>query len=163
MKIQYASDLHLEFSSNKDYIHNNPIIPSGDILILNGDIINFSYIHYFQEFFDYLSDNFKMTFWIPGNHEYYSFNINEKSGEIFEHIRGNVILANDTSVIVDDVKFILSTLWSKISTFNSFLIEKTLKDFRVINYNDKKFNVEQYNQLHENSINFIYKEIKRFI
>ena len=38
MKIQYASDLHLEFADNRDYIEMGGIQPVGDILVLAGDI-----------------------------------------------------------------------------------------------------------------------------
>ena len=38
MKIQYASDLHLELRDNMNYIKKNPLPAVGDILILAGDI-----------------------------------------------------------------------------------------------------------------------------
>lgn len=38
MRIQYASDIHLEFADNWRYLKDNPLQVTGDILILAGDI-----------------------------------------------------------------------------------------------------------------------------
>jgi hypothetical protein len=44
MKIQFCSDLHLEFPINKKYLKANPIKPEGEIPLLAGDIIPFTEI-----------------------------------------------------------------------------------------------------------------------
>lgn len=70
MKIQYVSDLHLEFTENANYIKKNPIKPTGDILILAGDITLFKKQRNSDWFFDYCSENWKQTYWIYGHNHY---------------------------------------------------------------------------------------------
>lgn len=38
MRVQYASDLHLEFADNWRFLREQPLKVSGEILILAGDI-----------------------------------------------------------------------------------------------------------------------------
>ncbi|MNP98403.1 3',5'-cyclic adenosine monophosphate phosphodiesterase CpdA [compost metagenome] len=159
-KIQYASDLHLEFPQNKEFIKSNPLLPKGDILILAGDIVPFAIMDKHEDFFSYLVDNFQMTYWIPGNHEYYYFDAINKSGVLFEKIRSNVILLNNMAVQLQDTKFIFSTLWSKITPANQWSIERGLSDFHVIKYNGDRLTSKVYNQWHLDAINFVNQELQ---
>lgn len=159
MKFQYASDLHLEFPENRAFLKTNPLQPAGDVLLLAGDIIPFRSIEDVPDFFSYLSDHFRATYWIPGNHEYYHFDASMKSGTFKENIRSNVFLLNNSSVIEGQCKLIFSTLWSKISEHNQWRIERGLNDFRVIKYLGNHLPVPQYNKFHRDSLAFISKEL----
>jgi predicted phosphohydrolase len=160
LKLQYASDLHLEFPANKEFLKRYPLQPVGDVLVLAGDIVPFAVMDKFKDFFTYVSDNFKTTYWLPGNHEYYQFDITEKSDVFNESICSNVFLVNNTAVVHEKVKLIFSTLWSKISANNQWQIERSLSDFHLINHKGNRFSAEQYNQLHTESLAFIEKELQ---
>lgn len=160
--IQYASDLHLEFPANKKFLKQHPLQPVGEILVLAGDIVPFAVMERHKDFFSYVSDHFETTYWLPGNHEYYHFDIAEKSGVIHEKIRNNVFLVNNTSVVQDNVKLIFSTLWSQISPAYQWQIERSLNDFHLIKYKNYRFSAEQYNQLHKDSLAFIKNQLKAF-
>jgi len=159
MKIQFASDLHLEFIENKAFLNENPLQVVGDVLLLAGDIVPFRLLEQHKDFFSFLSDSFAATYWVPGNHEYYHFNIASKCGVVNEEIRSNVFLVNNISAIHDDVKFIFSTLWSKISPANEWQIERGMGDFHVIKYRGYRLTIPQFNELHANSLAFLQQEL----
>jgi predicted phosphohydrolase len=159
LKLQYASDLHLEFPANKEFLKQHPLQPVGDVLVLSGDIVPFAVMDKHQDFFNFLADNFKTTYWLPGNHEYYHFDIAEKSGVLHEAIRSNVFLVNNTSVVHEHVKLVFSTLWSRISPGYQWQIERSLNDFHLIKHKGFRFSAEQYNQFHTESLAFIQNEL----
>jgi len=155
VKIQYASDLHLEFPRNREFLKKHPLEAAGDILLLAGDIVPFGEIQKHQDFFKYLSDNFKATYWLPGNHEYYHYDAAERSGVLYESIMENVFLVNNMCEVVNDVQFVFSTLWSRIGPSNSWLIEKRMNDFHAIQYGGFRLSVEKYNEMHQAGFDFI--------
>ena len=156
MKIQYASDLHLEFLLNKNWITKYPIIPIGDILILNGDIIILRKGFENDSFFDFVSENFKQTYIIPGNHEFYAGYDMRHVLELDIDIRHNVKLLNNQTISFGSTKIIFTTLWTHIS--NS-LIENYLNDFHKSYYKNTRLNSKNYNLLHQECLAFLEKEL----
>jgi len=159
LKVQYCSDLHLEFPKNKDFLKINPLKPIGDILLLAGDILYFEQIAENKDFFDYLSDNFKYTFWVPGNHEYYRSDIIQRTGLLNENIRSNVFLVNNFTKHLPGVKMVFSTLWSHISPPNQLEVQYSVTDFYAIKNRGEKFTPHDFNRLHEESKLFLQKEL----
>lgn len=151
--LQYCSDLHLEFPENKQLLRKHPLQPKAETLVLAGDIVPFAEMNKHKDFFNYISDNFKLTYWIPGNHEYYYSDASKRSGYINEKIRDNIFLVNNTSVKQNDVRIIFSTLWSKISPANEWDIERSIRDFHVIKFRGRFFLAAYFNQYKGNILN----------
>jgi len=161
MKIQYCSDLHLEFPENMALLKKRPLLPAGDILLLAGDIVPFAVMSKHSDFFDYVADNFEFTYWIPGNHEYYYSDISQRSGTFSENIRSNVVLLNNHMVVHKKIRFIFSTLWSRINPAYQFQIERAMSDFHVIKHNGFRFSTDRFNQLHTDCMNFIQPALEQ--
>lgn len=160
MKIQYCSDLHLEFPENQAFLKSNPLKPAGDTLILAGDIVPFVEMDKHSGFFDYLSDHFEKTYWIPGNHEYYRSDISDRSGTLNEKIRNNVLLINNQSVKINNTKLIFSTMWSHISPVHEWKIEKNMSDFHLITFQGQRLSTPVFNQLHEDCKAFLISALQ---
>lgn len=160
MLFQYASDLHLEFPRNKFFLGSQPLIPKADVLILAGDIFPFAYMEKQQDFLSYLSDHFAQTYWLPGNHEYYHSDISLRSGKVYEKVRDNIYLINNSTIELNGIKLIFSTLWTHISREKKLQIERSLSDFRAVSFQGKSYNAGIFNSLHSNCIHFIKEELQ---
>ena len=162
MKIQYASDQHLELSGNSRWIGKNPLEVAGDILLLAGDVVYLGLeSHIRHPFWDWCSDNFKQTLVVPGNHEYYGGYDVRKLGSSFSlEFRDNVKYVNNQVVSVDEVDIILSTLWAHIRIEDAFITEHSINDFRRIICNGEKLTFSMFNQLHEESLLFLKQAVK---
>lgn len=160
MKIQYCSDLHLEFPENKKFLDKFPIEPMGEVLLLAGDILPFSLHTKQKAFIDYVSDNFEIVYWVPGNHEYYGYDLGTVADPLLEKIRSNVWLLNNQTIQHKNINFICSSLWSRISPVNALDIQRSISDFFTIRWQGKKFTTREFNQLHRSCVSFLQNTIK---
>ena len=72
MKIQYASDIHMELSYNSRFINSMPFEFTVDVLVFAGDI---GYLRDNtlpnMKFLEWASANYREVLLVPGNHEFY--------------------------------------------------------------------------------------------
>ena len=148
MKLQIASDLHLELPKNrvyiKEHLFNNSLInPVGDVLVLAGDI---AYLdsknaghENFKWFWDWCADNFEETIVVPGNHEFYdSYDVATLPDGYTKELRPNVHIYYNNVVKVVNTDLILSTLWGEIPQIYEKYTEQAVSDFYRIRYNRHK-------------------------
>lgn len=155
MTIQYCSDLHLEFQENKNYLERFPLKPEGEILLLAGDIVLLKTMKEHDDFFNYCSGNFEATYWIPGNHEYYQYDLADVKTPLNEKIKENVFLLNNQTVTYKNVELIFSTLWSHIPPQREFIVQQSVNDFHLIKNKGKKLTIADFNALHKTDLDFL--------
>lgn len=164
MNFQYASDLHLEFAQNKKVLSKKPILPTAEILLLAGDVMPICDIAKQQDFFNYISDHFKMTYWLPGNHEYFGSDVANHPISFEESIRKNILLLNHQVKTIEDevgkIDLVFSTLWSNIPFYLYEIVSKRMRDFSQIQFKGKGISVAEYNQLHRDSVDFLSKSLE---
>jgi predicted phosphodiesterase len=141
MKLRYVSDLHLELI-NPSLINKfiEQIVPNeNEVVVLAGDIGN-PYSQNYDIFIKYINKNFKKTFIITGNHEYYNNNktIEETNNFLKDYFKqySNISFLNNTFEYYEDYCFIGTTLWSNIKN-PEYKINDTnaIKDLDYIKYN----------------------------
>lgn len=164
MKVQYASDLHLEFYDN--YTFENFIKPSAEILFLLGDIGNPDSIIY-QNFIQDCSNNFNKVFLIAGNHEYYSGKNIKDIDLIIKNIctkYNNVIfLNNDIYELNDDYVLIGTTLWSNLSQNEMVDLIFSSNDFLKIKNEGKNLDFNTVNSFFKNNVRWLEDNLKKII
>lgn len=161
MKIQFASDLHLEFSDNSRWLKDTPLTPVGDILLLAGDIGYLDdEIYSKHAFWNWCAENFKETIVVPGNHELYKgFDINDLTEGWELKIRDNISAVYNKVAHYEDIDLIFSTLWAEIPLRDAYFTEKGVSDFRRIRDGKRFLSWERFNHEHRKCVDFISQSI----
>ena len=152
MKLRYFSDLHLEFIKPTQIQNFIKRISVGrdEICVLAGDIGNPYNQTNYDTFMKFISKNFKKSFIIAGNHEYYNktkniYDTNVYLKKYFEQF-DNISFLNNEFEHYNDHFFIGTTLWSQI-TNPTYEINDV--------YEIPNFDYIEYNKLNIQSVNFL--------
>eukprot|EP00792_Barthelona_sp_PAP020_P006659 TRINITY_DN3052_c1_g2_i1.p2 TRINITY_DN3052_c1_g2~~TRINITY_DN3052_c1_g2_i1.p2 ORF type:complete len:281 (-),score=67.68 TRINITY_DN3052_c1_g2_i1:2439-3281(-) len=118
---QLISDLHLEFFDNLTQAIETLHIHLADenhskILIVCGDVCSLETANktIFDEFFHYISSEFKQIIYVAGNHEYYGSNFRLTLNEIKARLLSydNIKFLEKDSIKINNLTIVGTTLWS---------------------------------------------------
>lgn len=183
MKINFCSDLHLEFRGDKI---RNLFKVTGDVLCLAGDICvcatkkDFAV---FLEFLNHICPRYKYVIHVAGNHEYYTageklitewhtFNaVNRRLKQISKTIPNYIFLNGESVVLTIDSKkycFIGATLWTKIDRIYYQSVQTYMNDYKHIytctqKGEIKKFTIDDMHRVHLRHKNAILKAVKEHL
>jgi Icc-related predicted phosphoesterase len=164
MKIQIASDLHLEFL-RRQFPGETLISPAfdADILVLAGDIANGTHA---IELFRYWP---VPVLYLAGNHEFYGGNFLETRADLREAAVGTSVTFLDNDVIdFGGVRFLGATLWTdyrlELNRTQRQLMENAelrINDHYQIRVNDGKFTTQMALAEHELSRAWLEQELDK--
>ena len=166
LKIQFVSDLHLEFPDNRAWLAAHPLEVTGDILLIAGDTAYLDLPDSGREtykaynFWDWASRNYKQVIVCLGNHDFYGYyDLAIMPDNYCLDIRPNVKAYYNSVVHLPDVDIIVSTLWSKIEPENEYFVERGVSDFYRIKYDGYLLNADNFNKEHKRCLTFIQKAV----
>lgn len=163
MKIQYASDLHLEFRENWRILRQEePMDVRGDVLVLAGDIGYLGDDNYrTHPFWDWASENFRQVIVALGNHEFYKYyNLQTMHDGLIGEIRPNVHYYYNKVIRIDeDIDIIVSTLWAHIDLKDAYQTEQSVTDFHRIMYGEDLLTFSEFNKEHQRCFDFIFRSV----
>lgn len=163
MKVQYASDLHLEFADNSRYLKEHPLQVTGDVLLLAGDIGYLGDGSYSKHpFWDWVAENYRTVIACMGNHEFYKFyDIATLKDGMEVTIRKNVHSYYNAVVHLDEeTDIIISTLWAMIPEEEARYTEHVVSDFRRILYEGDLLTSADFNHEHERCRAFLKDAVR---
>lgn len=134
MTFQYASDLHLEFPQNREWLEAHPLEPCADVLLLAGDVLPFSASMQYRKVLQRLVKPFREVVWLPGNHEYYGGVLDDAQLERDEAVKPNLRLMHNRVLHYPGVRLLLTTLWASISQMNEGMMRRQVSDYDAIRH-----------------------------
>ena len=146
MKVQYYSDLHLEFSSKLG--QQVEISPEADVLVFAGDIHTSP--KGLGKFWRRLRNKTDIPIlFVPGNHEFYGHNIDEAIDEYYKICDMNKVTYLPLEPItINGYNFIGNTLYSDLSNPTEAInVYSGLPDFKVVYKNGHLISIDDWQQM----------------
>ncbi|MDI1231535.1 MAG: metallophosphoesterase [Methylobacter sp.] len=151
MRINYFSDVHLEFGALEAPDND------ADIIVAAGDI------GVSTQGIDWLKALSKPVIYVAGNHEFYTQEYRQTLRLIRKQCEGsNVRFLENDSFIFQGVRFLGCTLWADLFVEGNEKAEalgKTINDFRKIQFADKPFDALLFSHLHQSSKTWLEQEL----
>ena len=146
MKIQYASDLHLEFFPRIEF--ETLLKPVAPILVLAGDI-GPAGAQNTRDFLCWCAERWRHVIWVFGNHEYYimyaqkrwkfltpekllTMQEREEKALVWLAALPNVHFLQGTSIELEGIRFFGATLWTRVSEELHAEHGSSMADFKAI-------------------------------
>jgi predicted phosphodiesterase len=166
IKIQYASDLHLEFPRNREFLEKYPLEPVGDILVLAGDIVGDKHRDKIEHLYEKWRKEFRYIISIPGNHEFYGGEAMHCYPSYRKDLAANHFLVNNETLTLEGIRFIASILWTHAPPNKIAALEKASNDYRLIKYSkhdpdQRTISGDDVNKFHELSRKFLEQELAK--
>lgn len=153
MKIQYFSDIHLEFgpaglaATDADFV-----IAAGDIGVGASGV-------------DWLRASGRPTIYVAGNHEYYGGDIDAVQASIRHATRGTPVnFLECETVEFDGIRFVGATLWTDFMGNDAELmtaLEQEMNDYHQIRYRGRALAPEDLAGIHAASRTWLEGELAR--
>lgn len=151
MRINYFSDVHLEFGEQR--------LPEtdADIVVAAGDI------GIFNQGINWLKSIGKPVVYVAGNHEFYSSDYHQVIEMLRQECAGsNIHFLDKDAWEFQGVRFLGCTLWADLlieGVEKAEAIKKTLNDFRKIRFNGAMFDQMQFTALHHEARTWLEQQL----
>lgn len=134
MTFQYASDLHLECPSNREWLEAYPLEPQAEVLVLAGDVLPLASFATYRKQLLRAVKPFREVIWLPGNHEYYGGALDDAPFVLDEPLKPNLRRVNNRVLHYPGMRLLLTTLWTAIGQLDEGLMRRRVGDYEAIRY-----------------------------
>ncbi len=155
VRIQYASDIHLELRPSK---FRRILKPSAEILILAGNIGHPFRKTYYQ-FLRWCSLKFERVVLIPGNREYHGSSLKKARRKMKDLCKNTGVILLDRDVLeLPEYNLVIvgTTLWSEIPHEKSFDVLMNIDDYCCI----EGFDLDTVNNIYQINRSWLKNTIK---
>lgn len=163
VKLQIVSDLHIEFTKSPARNWNKIIQPRAPYLCILGDLCPLNEKNRVRHFLQRVCPHFKKVFYVFGNHEFFSDNLNRSISSLSREFKvwareavPNLTVLDNKCVEVEGVVLVGATLWTYIPPEDEEEAVEARNDFRVIATDKRKWlTPKDTNRMHEESVKYI--------